>query len=185
MHGSHNVKHWAKTQTTVCLSSGEAELRGISDGLAQALGIQTIAKDLGFSWPIQMLSDATAAISIARRRGMGRIRHLDAMDLWVQEKFTTGAARIDKVLGAENPADILTKHVEKKILDMALQKMGMVQRAGRSAVAPQATGVQNQLLNKRHRRLLLAGSRGKEEGQVLGNPQGIGVTTKVNPEPTK
>ena len=116
---------------------------------------------------------------------MGRIRHLDVMDLWVQEKFTTGAARIDKVLGAENPADILTKHVEKKLLDVALQKMGMVQRAGRSAVAPQATGVQNQVLNKRHRRLLLAGSRGKEEGQVLGNLQGIGVTTKVNSEPTK
>ena len=84
MNGSHNIKHWAKTQTTVCLSSGEAELRGISDGLAQALGIQSIAHDLGISWTIRMLSDATAAIGIARRRGMGRIRHLDVMDLWVQ-----------------------------------------------------------------------------------------------------
>ena len=54
LRGAHNVKHWAKTQTTVCLSSGEAELRGISDGLAQALGIQSIARDLGFSWKIQI-----------------------------------------------------------------------------------------------------------------------------------
>ena len=130
MHGLHNIKHGAETQTTLCLSSGEAGLRGISDGLAQAMGIQTIAKDLGTSWQIQMLNDATAAIGIARRRGMRRIRYLDVVDLWVQEKFTTGAAQIDKVLGAENPADILTKHVERKLLESALQKMGMVQRGG-------------------------------------------------------
>ena len=39
MHGDHAVKHWSKTQTTVCLSSGKAELRGIGDGLAQAIGL--------------------------------------------------------------------------------------------------------------------------------------------------
>ena len=155
MNGTHNIKHWAKTQTTVCLSSGEAELRGISDGLAQALGIQSIAKDLGFSWSIKMFSDATAAIGIARRRGMGRIRHLDVTDLWVQEKFTSKAATIDKVLGTENPADILTKHVDGPALKVALQKMGMSVLDGRSSVAPQAMGVQNQLLNKRQRRLAM------------------------------
>ena len=85
---------------------------------------------------------------------MGRIRHLDVTDLWVQEKFTSKAASIDKVLGTENPADILTKHVDGPALKVALQKMGMVALDGRSGVAPQAMGVQNQLLNKRHRRLL-------------------------------
>ena len=154
MNGSHNIKHWSKTQTTVCLSSGEAELRGISDGLAQALGIQSIAKDLGLTWTTKMFSDATAAIGIARRRGMGRIRHLDVTDLWVQEKFTSKAASIDKVLGTENPADILTKHVDGPALKVALQKMGMTVLEGRSGVAPQTMGVQNQLLNKRQRRLL-------------------------------
>ena len=28
LHGKHNVKHWSKTQTAVCLSSGESELTG-------------------------------------------------------------------------------------------------------------------------------------------------------------
>ena len=71
----------------MCLSSGEAELRGIGDGLAQALDLQSIALDLGMTWQIDMLTDATAAIGIARRRGMGQIRHLDVIDLWIQEKF--------------------------------------------------------------------------------------------------
>ena len=70
-----------------------------------------------------MFSDATAAIGIARRRGMGRIRHLDVCDLWVQEKFGSKAATIDKVLGTENPADILTKHVDRQTLIKALSRM--------------------------------------------------------------
>ena len=102
-----------------------------------------------------MFSDATAANGIARRRGMGRIRHLDATDLWIQEKFTSKAATIDKVLGTKNPADILTKHVDGSALRVALQKMGMAILDGRSDVAPQAMGVQNQLLNKRQRRLAM------------------------------
>ena len=29
LYGSHTVKHWSTTQTSVCLSSGEAELRAL------------------------------------------------------------------------------------------------------------------------------------------------------------
>ena len=101
MHGGHLVKHWSKTHTTVCLSSGEAELRGIGDGLAQAIGLQSIARDLGLKWDINMYTDATAAIGIARRRGMGRIRHIDVTDLWIQEKFNNKHAFLHKVLGTD------------------------------------------------------------------------------------
>ena len=105
MMGSHCVKHWAKTQSTVTLSSGEAELHGICAGVAQALGLQSICKDLGFEYKIRIHTDATAAIGIARRRGMGKIRHLDAADLWVQEKIRTGACELFKIPGVDNPAD--------------------------------------------------------------------------------
>ena len=43
MLGSHNVRHWSKTQSTLALSSGEAELSAIGSGIAEALGFQ--------SWP--------------------------------------------------------------------------------------------------------------------------------------
>jgi hypothetical protein len=103
LYGSHTIKHWSKTQTTVCLSSGEAELRGTGDGLAQAIGLQSIARDLGLTWRIDMHTDATAAIGIAHRRGMGKIKHLDVTDLWIQEKFISKLAYLHKVLGIENP----------------------------------------------------------------------------------
>ena len=87
-----------------------------------------------------MWSDATAAIGIARRRGMGKIRHLDVMDLWVQEKFTSKAASVDKVLGTEKPADILTKYVERASLTAALAKLGVLSAQGKSASALEAMG---------------------------------------------
>ena len=47
MLGSHTVRHWSKTQSTIALSSGEAELSGIGSGIAEALGVQSLARDVG------------------------------------------------------------------------------------------------------------------------------------------
>ena len=46
-HG-HRVKHCGVTQSTLSLSSGESELDGISNGVSTALGMQSVARDLGF-----------------------------------------------------------------------------------------------------------------------------------------
>ena len=66
MIGSCCVKHWAKTQAAISLSSGKGELHGIAMGCAQALGIQSLMKDMGLHATIVIHSDATAAIGIAR-----------------------------------------------------------------------------------------------------------------------
>ena len=135
------IKHWSKTQTTISLSSGEAELHGIAQGCAQALGLQSLLRDIGWELKIQVWSDATAAIGIARRKGLGEIRHLDCTDLWVQDKIRSKQILLQKVLGAENPADVLTKYVDRKTLDMALRKMRLHAASGRPACAPIAMGV--------------------------------------------
>ena len=139
--GSHCVKHWAKTQTTVSLSSGESELHGICAGVAQGIGMQSICRDLGFEYKLRVYSDATAAIGIARRRGMGKIRHLDCADLWVQEKVRTGACELLKVLGLDNPADAFTKYVDKAILEKTLTNINVVKMSGRAKCAPDTLGL--------------------------------------------
>ena len=108
MLGGCIVNHWSKTQTTISLSSGEAELHGIAQGIAQALGLQSLMRDLGWSIKVRVLSDATAAIGIARCKGLGKIRHLDTTDLWIQDKIRSKQVVLDKVLGSENPADMFT-----------------------------------------------------------------------------
>ena len=141
MIGSHCVKHWAKTQTTVSLSSGEAELHGICAGTAQALGLQSIARDLGFHYKVRVHSDATAAIGIARRRGMGKIRHLDCSDLWIQERVRTGAIELVNFAGDQNPADAFTKYVDKGILTKAMAAISMQALSGRPRAAPDTLGM--------------------------------------------
>ena len=71
----------------MCLRSGEAKLRRIGTGLAQAIGLQSFAADIGFSLHMGSHTGAAAAIGIARRRGIGRIIHLDVIDLWFQEQL--------------------------------------------------------------------------------------------------
>ena len=140
MIGKCCIKHWSKTQTTISLSSGEADLHGIAYGAAQALGIQSLMKDAGWKIDVHLHSDATAAIGIARRKGLGKIRHLDCTDLWIQDKIRSKKMKLSKVLGTDNMADVLTKYVDKKTMDAALVRMNLIRKTGRPACAPVAMG---------------------------------------------
>ena len=85
-----------------------------------------------------MHTEATAAIGIARRRGLGKIRHLDTTDLWVQEVVRSGRVELLKVSGDSNVADIMTKHVDRALLDKMLTRMNMIKLSGRPESAPAA-----------------------------------------------
>ena len=90
MRGNHLLKAWSLTQSTVALSSAEAELSGICKGTSLSLGLQSVASDLGFQWALKVRTDASAAIGVCRRRGLSKIRHLAVADLWVQERLRNG-----------------------------------------------------------------------------------------------
>ena len=134
--GKPCIKHWSVTRITVVLSSGEAELHGIAQGCSQGLGLQSLLRDAGWKLPLHVRTDATAAIGIARRKGLGKIHHLDVTDLWIQDKIRSGAIQLSKVAGTENMADVLTKYVERPLLEKMLKKMGMVKLEGRAKCAP-------------------------------------------------
>ena len=135
-HGRHLLCHWSKTQSTVALSSAEAELTGICTGASRGIGMRSMMHDLGFDWSLKVRSDAAAAIGICKRRGLGRVRHLATADLWVQDHIRTGDFVIDKILGSENPADILTKNVDRVLLGKHLTTMQLKEESGRAESAP-------------------------------------------------
>ena len=130
------MKHWSQTQTTVALSSGEAELGGICRGAAHGLGLQSLSADLGIKFGLEVLTDATAAIGICRRRGLGKVRHLHVADLWVQDRVRKKDFKLTKVLGTENPADMLTKHVPREVMKKHMERIGIIADAGRATSAP-------------------------------------------------
>ena len=141
MVGQHLLKSWSSTQKSISLSSGEAELHGIAQGGSQGLGLQNLLRDAEWVLPLHVYSDATAAIGIARRKGLGNIRHLDVTDLWIQDRIKSKDISLSEILGAENMADVLTKYVDRKTMDSALHRMGLRMASGRPASTPIAMGI--------------------------------------------
>ena len=139
MYGVHCVKHWSTTQTTISLSSAEAELHRIAKGASQALGMRSIGRDLGVQSKLLLLADASAALGIVRRRGLGRIRHLDVTDLWVQEQVRSTEIDIQKVAGIDNVADALTKTLSRPALVKHMTSMNVFPEDGRASTAPKLT----------------------------------------------
>ena len=101
-----------------------------------ALGLKALMGDLGLKTGITIKTDASAAKGIATRKGLGKVRHLDCTDLWIQDAIRSGRIALAKVPGADNPADILTKYVDRKMLDTALKRLSLVPTDGRAASAP-------------------------------------------------
>ena len=121
--GAHVIKAWSKTQSTVALSTAEAELTGICASASEGLGLQSLCADLGLETDLRIHSDAAAAIGVCKRRGLGRIRHLAVADLWIQDRLRTEDFQRCKIAGSANPADILTNHVDWGLLKRHLDAL--------------------------------------------------------------
>ena len=87
MIGKHLIKAWSATQSSVSLSSGEAEYYGVVRGVGIGLGIQALYRDIGLALPLCAWTDSSAAIGIAGRQGLGKLRHLECHSLWVQQRL--------------------------------------------------------------------------------------------------
>ena len=114
MIGKHCIRTWSSTQPSVTLSSGEAEFYGLVKAAGAGLGHQSLLRDMGLSLPVCVWTDSSAALGIATRSGLGKLRHLETHMLWVQEKVRVGAVAVRKVRGDVNPADLFTKHLPSK-----------------------------------------------------------------------
>ena len=134
--GSHCLKSWSSTQSVIAGSSGEAAYYGTVKGGSNSLGMRSLMNDLGVSISIHIKPDASAAIGIASRRGLGEIRNLEVSQLWLQQRVASEDLKIDKVKGTDNIADALTKHVGVEDMKINLEGVGLEQRPGRHDLMP-------------------------------------------------
>ena len=85
MIGTHLIKCWSSTQTSVALSSGEAEYYGVVKAAGEGLGYQALVADFGLNLGLRVWTDSTAAVGVSSRQGLGKLRHLDTHTLWLQQ----------------------------------------------------------------------------------------------------
>ena len=143
MMGCHLIKSWSRTQDSVTLSSAEAELVALGKLAMEILGIRSMCSE----WHMMdqqsaspLYADASAALSIAKRQGAGKMRHINVKSLWLQEKEIQKELRYEKVKGEDNPSDGLTKHVRQELAERYSGSVNYKLRVGRAKTSLQLAG---------------------------------------------
>ena len=108
MNGWHTISWWCKLQSTIALSSCEAELNASVKGASEGLNAQGIAQDFGDDPNLELKTDASAARGVIMRQGVGKIRHLHIKQLWLQERVREGDLVVTKIPRSDNLSDALT-----------------------------------------------------------------------------
>ena len=85
---------------------------------------------------IHLMADASAAIGISNRVGVGKVRHIEVNQLWLQEKVAMKKFVINKVPTDSNLADALTKGVDAKILSFHIAGINAEVLQNRHSLAP-------------------------------------------------
>lgn len=79
---------------------------------SEALGLRPMTEDYHDGLDPWLYVDASVAIGVAQRTGLGKIRHLDTASLWLQRAIKNSKVGILKVLGTEKLVDLMTKFTD-------------------------------------------------------------------------
>ena len=85
---------------------------------------------------LSLRSDATAAIGIVDREGLGRVRHLATGDLWIQQRVRRSEVAVTKWPGRDKPSDVGTKGLDGVTMSRHMATFGFSLLDGRAASAP-------------------------------------------------
>ena len=136
MLGRHTIKTWSKTQTLLALSSGESEFYAALKASAEGLGMMSLMKDFNYAVTGEVWGDASAALGIIHRKGLGRTRHIDTGLLWIQQTAAEKGLKYNKILGTINPADLMTKYLSAEVNEKHCGTLGVWFEVGRATTAP-------------------------------------------------
>jgi hypothetical protein len=127
--GKHLIRHSSTLQTSIGLSSAEAEYYAMTKGAAYAFGIQSLYRDWQLELSITLFSDSSSAVAFAKRRGLGKNRHIATRYLWLQERVAMKNLKLAKVKTDENPADLFTKCLSQRVMIHHCQELQQFRRA--------------------------------------------------------
>ena len=112
--GAHLVKSWSKDQGCVATSSGEAELYAATNAALE---------DLGINVAIEIEIDAKATLGMVSRQGLGKMKHVEVHDLWIQEAIKRGRLTVKKIPRAIKTADLLASPSEAEDIKKFMKEL--------------------------------------------------------------
>ena len=170
MHGGHLIRSWSRMQNLVALSSAEAELYGTVKASTELLGCRSLARDFGHHPAARLYADASAALGIIQRQGLGKVRHLDTNSLWVQQAARAKLISYLKVVGDANPADALTKHLAEEPRNRHAARCGLEFLEGRPKIAPEVCAGDLQSLERTRKSATSTTCARTPPGKGMGGP---------------
>ena len=129
------IKCWSSTQKSITLSSAEAELVAAVKTCTELIGVTQLMKDWGKDTEGEVFVDSSAAIGVVHRKGNGKLRHVRVGLLWIQEKVEEGEVDVKKIIGDDNPADLLAKNVPAAKVEKFMELIGQEYKEGRADVS--------------------------------------------------
>ena len=136
-----NMVSTAKTQGTLALSSGEAELYAIGQRVSEALFLWSMLLEARLAKKVSVIAhtDSTAGKSMATRFGAGKKTKLvELRFLYVQNLVQMGLLKMAKIDGTRNPADLMTKYVATDVLQRLKTQLGVVSNWFKGNAVPDA-----------------------------------------------
>ena len=99
---------------------------------AEMIGEGSLAADWGRKLKLVMYADSSAAIALSKRRGAGKLRHINVSALWIQDIQDREGAQYLKIDGTKNPADLMTKYLVRDKIDACMKSISQEVRQGRA-----------------------------------------------------
>ena len=140
--GNCCVGHWCRNQSTIAMSSCEAELYACTSGIAEGLYTCQLLNELGFDVKMVLWCDSFSALNVMQKPGVSRpLRHVHVRYLYMQDLIQQGIFVCKKVLGTDNGADLLTKFPTVEMLRNHVSKLGLSFVSAQEALGQQAVVV--------------------------------------------
>ena len=108
--------------------------------MSELLGIRSALKDWGSNVGGVVKTDASAALGIIQRQGLGKVRHIDVALLYVQNFAAQKTLDFVKVPGTANLADMRTKGLTQDKIHTYLSEVNMRFCDGRVDAAAKLQG---------------------------------------------
>ena len=117
---------WSRTGKVLCHSSCEAELVALHEGIVESKRLKSLMMEIGIqNVQITLVTDSSASIRVAMRRGLGRLKHIELKYISLQQDLRDGIIQLKFVPGANNQADALTKALPTATFMLHRQALGV------------------------------------------------------------
>ena len=126
--GSSTVSWSSKRQSTVALSSTEAEYIALAHATQEAIWLRTLFHSMGFAQqkPMKIFEDNQGTIALAKNpKHHSRTKHIDIKYHYTRDAITEKKIRLEYCPTNEMVADILTKAVPKHQFEKLRSQLGV------------------------------------------------------------